>query len=80
MDIGPIKAAQKRRGRGPIKQPGDNFLLGLGIRRGGKGRQWHIQGAPQFANAQIVGTKIMPPLADTMGFVHGDHLHVCTPQ
>ena len=75
MDVGPVKAAQKGARRFPVEQ----FLhdLGLGFDVGGRCKrcQRHVQGAAQFADAQVVGAEIMAPLADAMRLVHGDHRH-----
>mmetsp|Transcript_22551 Transcript_22551/g.36676 ORF Transcript_22551/g.36676 Transcript_22551/m.36676 type:complete len:249 (+) Transcript_22551:2919-3665(+) len=73
MDVRPVKAAQKRSWRHAIKEFLHNFGLCLGISRGRECGQRHIQRAAQLANPQVIGAKIMAPLADAMRLVNGDH-------
>ena len=80
VDIGPVKAVQKGVGRGAVEQFLDDLGLGFGIGSGGEGGQRHVQRAPQFADAQVIGAEIMAPLADAMGLVHGDQADACAGQ
>ena len=85
MYIGPIKATQKGLWCGPGKQTGHNFSPGFLICGGGKGGKGHVERLPQRANFQVIGAKIMPPLADAMCFIYGNqcaanpaqHRHCC---
>ena len=78
--IGPVKAAQKGDGGRAVEQTGCDLGPRFGIGRGGKGRQRHAQRLPQSADAQVIGAKVVAPLADTMRLVHGNQAHPDAPQ
>ena len=74
--IWPVKAAQKSLWGLAIKEPRDNLGTGFGIRCRGKGGKRHIKAAPERANFQIIRPKVMAPLADTMGLIHGNQADI----
>ncbi len=80
MNVGPVKPVQKHLWRFVIKQPTNDFFAGFRVGCGCKGGNRHIQRAAQVADAQIVRPKIMPPLADAMGFVDSNHTDANAPQ
>ena len=80
VDVGPVEAVQEPFGRGAVEQLFDDLVLRFGIRRRGERGQRHVQRAAQFADAQVIGAKIMAPLADAMRLVHGDQRDVDAPQ
>ncbi|EKD60521.1 MAG: hypothetical protein ACD_54C00695G0005 [uncultured bacterium] len=73
MNIRAIKAPQEGFRWLAIKQARDDFGAGFFVGSRRKGCQRHVQGPPQLANAQVIGAKIMAPLADAMRFIHRDH-------
>ena len=83
--VGPVEPAQKGGGGDAIEQARHDFGPGFLVRRGGKGGKRHVQRAAQRADPQIVGAKVVAPLADAMRLVHGNqtganatqHLHGC---
>jgi len=58
--------------RGAIEQPIDDLFAGLRIRCSRKSRERYAKRTAQGTDPQVVGPKIMAPLAHAMGLIHGD--------
>ena len=78
--VGPVEAAQKGHGGLAVEQARDDLGPGFHVRRGGEGRQRHVQRALEIPDAQVVGAEVVTPLADAMRLVHGDGGHARAPQ
>ena len=70
--IGAVEAAQEGFGGFVIKQAVTDFRARFRIGGGGEGRDGDVEGAAQRADAEVIGTEIVAPLADAMGLVHGN--------
>ena len=80
VDVGPVEAAQEHPRGTAVEQLLDDLVAGLGVGRGGEGRQRDVQHPPQVADPQVVRAEVVAPLAHAMRLVHRDEADIRPPQ
>ena len=79
-NVGPVKAADEAPGL-IEPQTGSDLPAGAHVRRGGKRHARHAgKVIGQYMQAQVVLTKVVPPLGDAMGLVNGNQRHIQSAQ
>ena len=71
VDIGAVKPAEELARLTLAKELLNDLGAGFGVGGGRESGERHIKRAAQRADAQVVGTEIVPPLADAMRFIDG---------